>query len=233
MKHFFAGTLFLLSTTFTIAQEVAISKDGKSVPILLNMSGNLITKLKSGDIKGSPMLSEHWTIGNVSFKNGKHVDSVQLHFNLETNKLVFRQEGLMLEFVDTVQQADLHFKEQGNTGMVIIKNNYPPIGNYTAETFYIIMADGPRYQLLTFKTKKKVEQYNYGNASTTAYTELNEFFIYEKSTDIIHKVKVKKSSIQKALPQKSELIEKICSQHSIQVKNLAELTSLITLLNEN
>jgi|GEM_PF-3971990 len=223
----------LFCQLFTItAQEVAVSKDGKSVAILLNPNGNFITNLKSGEVKGSPMLSDQWSIGSVAFLNGLSIDSVQLQFNLETNKLLFRQQGLVLEFVDTVKEAVLNFNMEGSNQQVLIRNNYPPVDGSTGSEFYLVLAAGNRFQLLQYRLKKKVEQYRYGNTPDITYSELNQLFIYETATGQMHKIKERKSAVLNALPASTTAIENICREKKLKIKSTSELIVLVNLLNK-
>lgn len=232
MRFTISSLFFLLPFITVTAQEIAVSKGGKAVPVLLNPNGNFITNLRSGEVKGSPMLSDEWTTGSVAFTNGTGVDSVLLLFNLETNKLLFRQQGLILEFVDTVKEAILNYVTPAGKNQVVIRSGYPVAEENAASTFYLVLAAGPRFHLLQHRLKKKVEQYSYGSGTGMVYSELNELFIYETSTGAMHRIHEKRSSLLNALPASANAIEHICREQQLKAKNTTEIITIINWLNK-
>lgn len=233
MKLYYCLLSFTLFSAAAKAQEAAISKDGRLIPIQTNFSGNTITLLKSQDVQGSPMLSERWSLGSVKFKSGKEFDSLRLQFNLETNKLLFSSQGLTLEFVDTVTESSFEYIENGQQRKVLLKNGYPESDGHNNSSFYAVLVNGPKFQLLQYKAKKALSQYNYNSTSSIVYKEWDELFIYETKTGAMHKVKEKKAAVLNALPGLSTVINEICSQHKLELNNTTEMAALIGFMNKD
>ena len=225
--------LYLLLPAVGIkAQEAAISKDGRLIPIQTNFSGNTITLLKSQDVQGTPMLSDRWSTGAVKFRDGREIDSLQLQFNLETNKLLFRSQGLTLEFIDTVTESSFEYVENEQKRKVLLKNGYPETDGHNTSSFYIVLVDGKKFQLLQYKGKKAISQYSYNTSSSVAYKEWDDLFIYENSTNAMHKIKEKKASVLNALPGSGAIIKDICSQNKLELNSITEVAALISLMNK-
>lgn len=182
-------------------------------------------------VAGSPALNENWGRGQVQFLNGFVFKNVELQFDLFNNELHFKKENLVYAFVDAIKEFRLEFTDNERLQSVIFRSGYPDIQKKTAGTFYKVIADGGKLQLLDFCSKEVRENYTYGGPVKKEYQLNDAYYVYDVKTGDLKYINLSKASIVKAFPAYADLIKKIADEKDYSLKNEAEMAALFKLIN--
>lgn len=207
------------------------NSDNKIIGTLGDVKGVIITTFRPNDIKGIPYLGEEWNRGSVSFKNGKVVDSLLLQFDLVTNLLYFKQEGVMQTFMEEVTSFRFYEIPCADQKNMIFRSDYPSYGQQRQNNFYQVLEEGPKYHLLCYRAGKINETYVYGGLPKRSYATLDVLFLYNVKTGEINKLTLSKKAILKLLPSFADTIESLCRKNNWQLKSESEIKELIRELN--
>lgn len=194
---------------------------------LTDVNGKAIPAKTLVDVEGSPLLSDDWNPGKVKLRDNRRADSIQLKFNLETNKVYFLRENITYEFVDDVQEFSMNLWNNGVSGTVIFRNGYPASGQQNTATFFEVLAEGPRVHLLKLTEKKLLENYVYNGPAKLSYATNSTLFVYDSVARSINKIKLKKSSVSDALPELERNILQLCNLHKWELKSVDEIKLLV------
>lgn len=178
-------------------------------------------------VNGTPMLSDYWGTGSVKCVDNKGLDSIQMNIDLEYNRVLFVKDGLTYGFSDQVLECRYTYTEEGKTKETIFRSNYPEAGSHRPATLYEVLGQGPRYQLLRYSSKKTLERREFNGPLTLYYQLSSELFIYDSTTQTMHKIKPKKSSVTDALPDQKAAIEKICIEKGLELRTTEEIAMLV------
>ena len=219
-----------LAYTETSAQRISIPNMTKgSMPANLyapNQVGNTVNEV---DVQGQYARGE-WTRGNVTFKNGQQAKNMMLLFDVHANKLYFLEGKTTMEFVYPIYEFEIGLLLNPDTVMVHYRAAYPAVNNNTGETFYEIVVDGSKMQLLWCRAKN-VQLYKDGSEpEERRNTEKDQWFVYLPEGKII-KIKKDKNDIMKALPEYAAQINLIVREKNLRVKEPEHLIQLFASLN--
>lgn len=232
MKRRYLFTCMLLVALHTAVPAqlvVGTTKDNFFTTIYLtDVTGKVIPTMQSTDIEGSPLLSDEWNMGSVKFKaDNRRADSIQLKFNIPGNTLYFLRDGTTYEFVDDVYEFTMNLSAEGKVQPVVYRNGYPATGKQTTITFYEVLAEGPRVQLLRHTEKLIAETYVYNSPPKKHYDNVSTLYVYDAVAQKISKIKLKRSSVTDALPELEKKIDQLCEQHQWDLKSVEELKQLV------
>lgn len=223
--------LFLSCSAPAQLAAVGVTPDQFYGPLYVtDINGKIIPANQPSDVEGTPLLSNDWNLGYVKLDAGKKADSIQLKFNLQSNRLYFLRNEETFEFVDAIREFSFSFKENELVKTVLFRNNYPAIEKNNTASYYEVLAEGPRVQLLRYKERMISEIYVFNRPPRKEYTETSSLYIYDAVTKSIQKVKVKRSSITGALPGLEKSINELCDKNKWDMKSIDELKLLVQAL---
>jgi hypothetical protein len=193
------------------------------------VKGNPFTSKANQNIEGSPLLIDNWTMGEVKLANGFLLKNVELQFDLYENELYFRKDNQVFTFADPVKEFNFNYTDQGAEKHVLFRKGYPDFDNHNDNSFYEVITDGNKVQLLKFLYKRIQEVNAYASPGKKEYADEEELFVYDVQKKSIIKIKSDKTSLLKALPGYENAINTFLSGKKKISQN--ELISLIQQLN--
>jgi len=217
--------LFLLHTAY--GQTVANSFNGSPFAEAYDINGKPFTSTNNTNIDGTPMLSESWGKGFVKLKNGKQLAVDALQFNLFDNELHFKKDNTEFIFADAVSEFKISYTQDDLDINAVFRNGYPDMGKNTGATFYQVLADGNKLQLLKYSAKSIQDNYSYGGPVRKIYKETNEYFVYDIKNAAIKSISLEKASLIRAAPD----FESSINQFKSKLRSEKEMTAVFNLLN--
>eukprot|EP01136_Pigoraptor_vietnamica_P007609 Opistho-1_new@41928 len=149
---------------------------------IYDVSGRPLVTLNNTPVVGSPLLTDSWTKGTVTFTNGRFITNAMLRFNVYSNQLAYKVGDMVFAFLDQVQSFQLAYDENTPADTIYFRNGYPATTRAGVSVFYEVLATGGRYQLLKHHFKVLKDYYEYGSAPTKAYRDGAELWIYDNKT---------------------------------------------------
>lgn len=198
-----------------------------------DITGKKIPTGREVPVNGSYMLNEHFEKGVVKFKNGQQVKDVLLNLSLLNNQLYFKQDTSEMVFILPVDQFVIPVAADGQYQPYLFKNGYPPIKNQTGKTFYQVLCDGLKLQLLKYAYKTPQERYQYGTAGKNEYKLEERLFVFNVLENKILEINKNEKSVIKSLPGFQSAIQKFQLQHNVKFTKNEELVSLIDFINKS
>ncbi|MGQ0738499.1 MAG: hypothetical protein ACT4OJ_05510 [Bacteroidota bacterium] len=209
-----------------------ISADGKIIGALSDVNGAIITTVRSTNVEGQYWLGGEWNKGTVYFKKGKRADSLLLQFDLTANKIYFKQDAFTLAFLEEVEAFRFYPAGEVIPDDMFFRCGYPSHGQQDPGSFYELMADGPSFHLLKYRSAKITETYVYNAPPRRNYTSSGELYLYNAGNGELRKTKPDKKAILKLLPSFSEKIDSLCRKYKWELKTEPELVQLVKALNK-
>jgi hypothetical protein len=185
---------------FTQLQAQTLGSVNKAFDESYDASGKPFAKNPNSSVEGIEVLNQNWGKGNVKMTRNKSYDDAELQFNIATQQLFFKKEGTVFAFGDNVLSFTLTYDLNGKSHSVYFKNNYPAVGNQTNASFYQVMNEGKKLDLLKFLSKKKEERYEYNQPFKLVYTDESEWYFYYKLNSQVFLIKNSLIDIEKKLP---------------------------------
>ena len=197
-----------------------------------NIRGRPIVNKDVSNIEGSPLLQTDWAKGTVYFKDGGVVQAIELKFNLERNELYFNKSGELFLFNDPVSSFRIKTKDDDPSSETLFRSGYPVHGKFSKETFYEVIADGAKFQLVNYRYTYASDIYVYGSTGTKKkFTPAEELYVYDVAFARMTKIKRSQAAIEEALPDLRAKIGQISSAHKLKLKSDQDLKRLFELLN--
>ncbi|MHA4846487.1 hypothetical protein ACX0G7_20085 [Flavitalea antarctica] len=231
LKIAFLSTCVLFAGSGSAQEATPLSVlngPGKHTLVYLrDLSGKPLPRSPSMDIEGSPFLNDEFASGRVVFNDGKMSNDVYLQFDLFNNRLLFKRDGMALEFVDSVRTFYLQHTENNTLG-VVFRSNFPPIAGNTRATFYELLVDG-KIALLKHRYKTIIGFREFNLASKRTYTEDSQLYAALPDNTII-RIKKDRNFLMKAMPEYADKIMKLTND--LRLKNEESLVTLFQELNK-
>ena len=182
-------------------------------------------------VSGNKMLSNDFVFGVVKLKDQENKVSLLVNFSLYNNLLLFKKDSLMLTFANPVEEFSMLVKEEGINKAMTFKSGYPKIGTNTESSFYQVVTDGPKIQLLKYIYKTVQDKFSYNGPVQREYAYRENFYLYDAVKKTITEIKPSVKSISKSNPELTASIERYAIQNK--VKNEEDLKGWVVSLNEN
>jgi hypothetical protein len=223
--------LLLFCCLFTVISGQAQLLDTRTSEILdiSAIKGTSFSGKRSAEISGSPLLSENWGKGTVKFSNGRLFRDVSLQFNLYTNQLHYQLEGMVFAFLDPIKEFVFTYEETGENRTVLFRNGYPSQGVSNEWTFYEVLMQGSRFQLLKHNYKTVRDFKDYSSTTARSYHFVSELFIYDKQTKSLKSIKPN-TILATVLPDQADAIATISSNKNYKFHSEKELSELLAKL---
>ncbi len=130
-------------------------------------------------ILGSPYLCDNWGTGCVKLRSSRKLQGFDLQFDLVKNEVYFIWLGKPYHFAEPVEECQLWYLDGDDTLKFFLRSNYPPIQSKTTTSLYIIEADGNKWQLLNYASKKVVDYYVYATSTERKYKSVEEWYLFD------------------------------------------------------
>lgn len=191
----------MLFSTPLMAQFSVNGSNGQGGTIeAYDATGKPMTISESGRIEGNPFLTPDWCPGSVLFANGKTAN-LPLRFDLQKNKLYFKQDEKSFEFVDDVLAFQMLV--QGNDSAMHtwkFRKGYDPRAGRKGDTYYQVIEEGPRAHMLYHTYAGLVDSYRYGGPEKQTYQLKQELYLFDPQTNDLTKVHPSTRDVSAALP---------------------------------
>ncbi len=237
MKPIIALAIFL---SYSIASNAQVSgKHMGSTGVggdlsIQNNDGKMIPIGAQADTKGSPLLLEQWVSGTVNLKNGIKFNDSALNYSLFEDKLYFKRDNQFFIVAGIISDFYLAADEENKSkGLFHFVSGYPVTTTTNENTFFQLLADGGKYQLLKWQHKKIREAYNYGGVNETEYVSQEAYYVFEKAA---HKMwslgnKTNVQQIKNTLSVDESIWKAYLDKHSSNSKGESAMIELISVLN--
>lgn len=126
----------------------------------------------------------------------------------------------------------MEFKDSDQVRTVTFRSGYPAIKKKTESTFYQLIADGDKVQLLNYVSKEIRENYTYMGPVRKEYQLTNTWYVYDVKTGAIENINLNKISLIKALPAFADAIRLFADTKNYKFKSDKEMMELFAVLNQ-
>lgn len=221
----------LLVSGSTMAQFSANGSNGQGGTIeAYDATGKPMTISESGRIEGNPYLTPDWCPGSVLFANGKTAN-LPLRFDLQKNKLYFKQDEKSYEFVDDVLAFQM-MVQGADSAMHAWKfrKGYDPLAGKKGDVYYQVIEEGPRAHMLYHTYAGLVDSYRYGGPEKQTYQLKQEVYLFDPLANSLTKVHPSVRDVPAALPSSKSEVKAWLAQHPGELDRQA-LASLVHGLN--
>lgn len=221
-------SLVMLLLAFGVQQVAAQSIEAARHSRPLAM-GSLPPTEISDDVQRL-FLKQQWAPGTVLLKNNNSTLHFPLLFDVYSNQLYYQKAGLVMEFLEPVQEFSMRILRKNDSVDLLYRRGYPPFQKNTDVTYYEVLVDGP-YQLLRCKAKSiyllkeevPEEERTYKKEFLFAYLPGGKLVLLKKDKDYL----------LAQMPEAAAAIEQLSAQHKLKLKNEEQLVRLFQLLNKN
>ncbi|RYE29330.1 MAG: hypothetical protein EOP48_32700 [Sphingobacteriales bacterium] len=230
MIAFLSTTIFFLNSGTGQEATPLPNLNGSAKPTMVyirDLAGKPLPGSRNIDIEGSPFLNNEFEPGRVVFTNGKMSSDLYLQFNMVDNKLLFRRDDMIMEFVDSVRDFYLQYNENNTLGLVF-RCNFPPIDRNTRATFYELLVDG-KIELLKYRYKTITGHREYNATNKKSYSEGSQLYAALPGNKII-RIKRDRNFLMRAMPDYAEKIFKLTN--NLRLKDDESLINLFQELNK-
>ncbi len=188
----------ILGSSLLQAQTLGLTN--KAFDESYDASGKPFAKNPNSNIEGIEVLNQNWGRGDVKLTRNKSYENAELQFNIVTQQLFFKKEGTIFAFGDNVLSFTINYDINGKAKSEYFKNNYPAINKQTNASFYQVINEGKKIDLLKFLSKKKEERYEYNQPFKLVYTDESEWYYFDKTNAQISSIKNSIIDLQKKYP---------------------------------
>jgi hypothetical protein len=115
---------------------------------------------------------------------------------------------------------------------VHFRSGYPVNGRLSKETFYEVVEDGAKFQLINYRFIYLADSYQYGGTAKKVFTEKEELYVFDVAFGKISKIKRTEADVLNALPDLKEKIASIVSKNKLKLKLNEDMKKLFTELNK-
>jgi len=232
-KHLLMLTVAVVIFNISFGQSITSPQSTNFMLEAYNIRGRAFVNKDAVNVEGTPLLNTEWGKGDVKFRNGGMVKDIELKFNLERNELYYNYQGELYLFNDPVNSFTLKYSNMGKAQEVFFRNGYPINGRLGNETFYEVIAEGEKYQFLSFKYAFLSNANSYGGSSNKQiFTNAEEFYILDKIAGKMIRSKKSVAGIAESLPSLSDKITKVSTEKKIKLRDYSDIRQLFAELNQ-
>ena len=224
--------LMLFLATQTMAQNATTGVSTNVYVEAYNIRGRPFVNPDASNIEGSPLLNLDWGKGTVYFNDGTVSQNVDLKFNLEKNELYFNRDGEMFLFNDPVMSFRMSYSSSAGKKEVHFRSGYPLNGRLLKETFYQVLEDGAKFQLLAYRSSYLADSYQYGGQAKQVFKENEELYVFDVAFGKMIKIKRTEASLVEALPDLKYKITVVIQNNRLKLKTNEDFAKIFTELNK-
>lgn len=222
MKKSLLIASMLTASIYTTQAQFKVSQDLNGVPIG--------TKL-SNDVTGSVYLYENFSRGHVLQSDNVYYNNMELRYDLLTDRVTFRnQDNVELAFKNPIKEFQLIEPKKLPPNFLTFKNGFPSVGDFTAQTYYMVLNNTGKAVALKKLKKTVVESTPYGAAkSQKSIAAIELYFIFNDG--VMTRIKKDKNSILNTLDSNKDELNKFISEKKLTFKSDEDVKTLINFYN--
>jgi hypothetical protein len=184
------------------------------------------------EIQGSPLLSDNWINGTVTFSNEKTATAI-LNYNLYGDELLFKnpEDSAVLSFIDPVKSFSLKNATIENSDITDLSfsSGFPAVDDQTTKTFYLVIGEG-KIKLLKCYKKKVIESKDFSSQITTkSFMSASSYYLFSNNQMV--KIKPNQKALLAAMNDKAAQVQDYIKKSSINFKSDAALAKLFSYYN--
>lgn len=184
------------------------------------------------NIEGSPLLSNDWVLGTVSFFDGRFYNQVLLNFNLFTNELWFLRDSAILMFADPVREFSITYTENKLKKTARYRSGYTGTEKKSSKSFYEVLSEGPVIDLLNFRSRVIEEIVVYGSPVKKTYVAEDKLYIFDVKNKKLRLLSKGINSLIKYFPLYETLINQFVRDNELNMKEENSLILLVKYIND-
>lgn len=230
MKKLFLSTSLLLSVFGLFAQSDPLGDFNRHV--LANWNGNY-HRISQYRVKGTPFLYGESFAGTIDYKGGRTIKGINILYDLftQTTGIDLRNNSEIFAAEQGVERFTVDLTEKYGGKTLVFVNADQFTKDYKG--YYNLLADGEKIALLkAFKLKLDPDPTNQMVKDVRVAEQYSEYFIYNKATRSLHKVKLKERDILKELDASADAKSFIKAQ-KLDMSDEGHSIQFITAYNKN
>jgi hypothetical protein len=179
------------------------------------------------EVSGSPFLNQNYKPAYVAFKNGRKYMNVLVKFDILHNEIdIETNEGLIsLLDIDSVSYPDSNYQN------MILKTGFPSINKHDTSSFYQLVAQNNKIQLLKYYHCHISTIRSVGLPDRSSFDIDCQYYLFNKATKIIKEIKLNKKSFSSAITEMGYSKTEIDKNNNIDFKNEKEVAALVSSVN--
>ncbi|MCX2480323.1 hypothetical protein OQY15_14575 [Pedobacter sp. MC2016-15] len=219
---------FLLSGFLTVSSASVFAQ--AAYFMVYDAKGQVTAKNEYVDIQGSPYVNPNWSKGTFTLANGKTYKDMDIKYDLVKDKMyVMGDNDESIALLDQVRDFSINVPLSGTTVTRHYRTGYANIPSTTNTYYFEVLADG-KTQFLKRTSKNILTNKEYNSATATkSFEEITRYYIYKDGKGTA--VKKDKKAILAALGNKQSELETYIKAEKLNLKNDADVVTLITYYN--
>ena len=177
---------------------------------------------------GSPFFNDEWEKGYVRLTDNRIAPDLSLKFNAYTGQIYLQRDNQALVIDKTIPVAEFGLTEDGKVR--VFRKGFPPVGDYSINTYYEVMAEG-KLTLLRLHAKRIVEKRDLNHVPVQEMTNAEFWYVSDAGKGRIAEVKHNKNALLEALPAQADAIKAIILEKKLKMKSDEDWVTLFNELN--
>jgi hypothetical protein len=227
--------ILIFNFTFAYSQDVSTKNFWGTVPKyseILDFNGKPIPIGGDGNIIGSPLIQEKWSLGLITLANGVKFSDSSLNYSLYDDKLFFKRNDNTYPINLPVKEF-LLLNQKDTAKTYLFQTGYPAINNKNSFTFYEVLFAGKFLKLLKWQHKKIVDINSYGGADQKEYFFINDYYVFMPKLNKIISLgmKLNLNELKKNISEYEIDISNYNSSHKLNTKKDEDVIQLFYYLD--
>jgi hypothetical protein len=183
-------------------------------------------------VKGSPYLLGESFPGSITYKGGRTVNDGKVLYDIYNQQAGVDVNNQILELEIPVESFSLSVPEKFGGKTYLFKNPYV-FGKPEMKGYLNVVEDGKKLALLkVYKTRLSPDPGDMMNKDIKIFEQYFEFYIYNKATQNLSAIKLRKKDISKEIGDEAFLKDYLSSNNN-DLSNEANVIQLIKSFNAN
>jgi hypothetical protein len=170
--------LFLLSFVF-LAMAVRAQVVNLPPMRIMDVGGRPYIDNWKNEAEGTPYFKDGWGKGTVTLKSGKRYAGIDLQVDLYQQAVYFTYDQQARHFTEPVIECSIAYPDKKDTTTYLFRTGYPVSGARNESTLYQVLAEGPRYHLLSFISRRLTEKTGYGTGTRPVFQEEKQLYLFD------------------------------------------------------
>lgn len=177
-------------------------------------------------VKGSPYLLGESFPGSIKYANGKQVDNVKILYDLHNQKAGTEVNNTIFETDVAVDEFTISLPEKFGKQNLLFKNTSKYNGA-SLKNYFNVLEEGTKFSFLKlFKIKYVSDPSNMLDKDLKVFEQFYEYYVYNKTTKELTKVKLKQKDIAKELGDE-DFVKGFAAKWDLDVSKEADMLKLI------
>jgi len=230
--------LFLL-ISFTVDAQEILGNDAQENLFKLggiDATSGIVRKFDNRyeGVKGSPFWFDSWSTGSLIFENGKHVDNVQLKYNVFEDELIIHKSNEGQFYLPKESVRSFTLQHQGSTENInFVKYIHPK--KDSAFQYYRLIVSGTINLIEYIKVVFEKADFEGGYSNDKRYDEFKKypgFYYFSEPGVKPQKLKSNPNAISKIFPGKNDQVKKYVIKSGLDCTNEKDLIQIFDYYSE-